>query len=91
MPNIAFDSLSEFATSLLRAGGASEEEANTVGPSLATANLRGYSSHGMMRIPFYLNMLNQLRGSTTPNIQVSLCDMVIAQIHCLFSGIFKTC
>ena len=59
MPNIAFDSLSEFAISLLRAGGASEEEANTVGPSLATANLRGYSSHGMMRIPFYLDMLNQ--------------------------------
>ena len=30
-----------------------------MGPSLATANLRGYSSHGVMRIPFYLEMLKQ--------------------------------
>jgi len=70
VPNIAFDSLSEFATSLLRAGGASEEEANTVGPSLATANLRGYSSHGMMRIPFYLDMLNQGDIKTAVELEV---------------------
>ena len=57
MPNISFDTLTEFATSLLAAGGATNEEASIVGPSLATANLRGYSSHGVMRIPFYLDML----------------------------------
>lgn len=59
MPNISFDSLSDFATALLSAGGATDEEASVVGPSLATANLRGYSSHGVMRIPFYLDMLKQ--------------------------------
>ena len=59
MPNIAFESLSSFAVSLLSAGGATEEEAAVIGPSLATANLRGYSSHGVMRIPFYLDMLKQ--------------------------------
>ncbi len=57
MPNISFDTLTEFAISLLSAGGATNEEAAIVGPSLATANLRGYSSHGVMRIPFYLDML----------------------------------
>ncbi|MAT09756.1 MAG: dehydrogenase [Rhodopirellula sp.] len=57
MPNISFDTLTEFAISLLSAGGATKEEAAIVGPSLATANLRGYSSHGVMRIPFYLDML----------------------------------
>ena len=59
MPSIAFESLSSFAVSLLSAGGATEEEAAVIGPSLATANLRGYSSHGVMRIPFYLDMLKQ--------------------------------
>jgi len=59
VPNIAFESLSSFAISLLSAGGATEEEAAVIGPSLATANLRGYSSHGVMRIPFYLDMLKQ--------------------------------
>ena len=59
MPSIAFESLSSFAVSLLSAGGATEEEAAVIGPSLATANLRGYSSHGVMRIPFYLDMLKE--------------------------------
>ncbi|MDP7204886.1 MAG: Ldh family oxidoreductase, partial [Pirellulaceae bacterium] len=33
------------------------EEAEVVGTSLIGANLRGYDSHGVMRIPFYLKML----------------------------------
>jgi uncharacterized oxidoreductase len=39
---------------LLRAGGATEEEAKIVGRSLVEANLRGHDSHGVMRIPFYV-------------------------------------
>lgn len=54
MPTIPAETLEQFATSLLAAGGATEEEARRVGPSLVSANLRGYESHGVMRIPYYL-------------------------------------
>ncbi|MEC7564310.1 MAG: Ldh family oxidoreductase [Planctomycetota bacterium] len=57
MQQFAFESLSSFATDLLFAGGATSEEAAVVGPSLVTSNLLGYDSHGVMRIPFYLQML----------------------------------
>lgn len=70
MPNISFETLSKFAISLLSAGGATEEEAAIVGPSLATANLRGYSSHGVMRIPFYLDMLKQ--GDIKSNVPLDV-------------------
>ena len=54
MPTIPAEQLQEFATALLAAGGATEEESRRVGPSLVEANLRGYESHGVMRIPYYL-------------------------------------
>ncbi len=54
MPTIPADKLQEFATALLAAGGATEEESRRVGPSLVDSNLRGYESHGVMRIPYYL-------------------------------------
>lgn len=57
MPTVSVELLQRFATELLAAGGASSEEASIVGASLVDANLRGYDSHGVMRIPFYLQML----------------------------------
>jgi LDH2 family malate/lactate/ureidoglycolate dehydrogenase len=42
---------------LLSAGGATEEESRTTAEGLIGANLRGYESHGVMRIPFYLDMM----------------------------------
>ena len=55
MPTFSADILTEFATQLLSAGGLSDEEAALVGRSLVGANALGYDSHGMMRIPFYLD------------------------------------
>ena len=57
MPSISIESLQEFAVQLLNQGGASPTEAAVVGPSLVKSDLFGYSSHGVMRIPFYLQML----------------------------------
>ena len=57
MPSISIESLQEFAVQLLSQGGASPTEAAVVGPSLVKSDLFGYSSHGVMRIPFYLQML----------------------------------
>lgn len=57
MPSVAPETLTRFATSLLTAGGLPEDEARLVGTSLVGANLRGHDSHGVMRIPFYLDCL----------------------------------
>ena len=62
MPTISPSTLTDFATSLLAAGGATDAEARIVGHSLVSANLRGYESHGVMRTPFYIGMIQ--RGET---------------------------
>ena len=59
MPVIAADQLMSFARSLLAAGGADEHEAEVVSDSLVNANLRGHDSHGVMRVPFYLDQAKQ--------------------------------
>jgi uncharacterized oxidoreductase len=59
MPTIASGVLTHFAVSLLRAGGLPADEAQIVGESLVGANLRGHDSHGVMRIPFYLDGLKK--------------------------------
>lgn len=57
MPAVSADVLTGFASKLLAAGGLDREEANLVGGSLVAANLRGHDSHGVMRIPFYLDQV----------------------------------
>jgi len=57
MPVLRCDVLLEFAQSLLSAGGADDEEADIVAGSLVESNLRGHDSHGVMRIPFYLQRI----------------------------------
>lgn len=57
MPTFDIDQMKQFAIDLLAAGGTTPAEAEVVGNSLIGANLRGYDSHGVMRIPFYLKML----------------------------------
>lgn len=64
MPAISADALKTFARSLLVAGGVAEEEARIVGDSLVEANLRGHDSHGVMRIPFYLDAAK--KGEVVP-------------------------
>lgn len=54
MPTIPADQLHGFATELLTAGGLGADEAKLVARSLVGANLRGHDSHGVMRIPSYL-------------------------------------
>lgn len=55
MPTIPAAALTEFAFDLLSAGGVGREEARWVAESLVGANLRGHDSHGVMRIPYYLD------------------------------------
>jgi uncharacterized oxidoreductase len=64
VPAFSAEKLTEFAGSLLAAGGMGAEEAAKVAESLVGANLRGYDSHGVMRLPFYLDRLE--KGEVAP-------------------------
>lgn len=55
MPIISAAKLTELAMELLTQGGVGGDEARLVAVSLAGANLRGHDSHGVMRIPSYLD------------------------------------
>ena len=59
MPTFSAQKLTEFAGNLLTAGGLEAEEATAVAESLVGANLRGYDSHGVMRLPYYLDRLEK--------------------------------
>jgi uncharacterized oxidoreductase len=59
MPSIAANDLTDFAAALLTAGGARADEAAIVAESLVAANLRGHDSHGVVRIPSYLEKLDR--------------------------------
>ncbi|MBI2827619.1 MAG: Ldh family oxidoreductase [Planctomycetia bacterium] len=66
MPTIRAVDLNGFAAALLAAGGLGQDEAAIVADSLLQANLRGHDSHGVMRVPYYLDQLakGELRPGT---------------------------
>ncbi len=70
MPTILSDTLRQFAVNLLAAGGATTEEASRVGRSLVDANLRGYDSHGVMRIPYYVQAI--VDGEVVPRAELTI-------------------
>jgi uncharacterized oxidoreductase len=73
MPTIHAAPLTKFATELLAAGGLDADEAALVAGSLVGANLRGHDSHGVMRIPFYLDTAR--KGEVTPGAPFTvLCE-----------------
>ncbi len=72
MPNISPADLKTFATQLLAAGGVGPEEAALVGESLVNANLCGHDSHGVMRIPFYLDTLR--KGEVVPGAEFKVIN-----------------
>jgi len=59
MPSIAAHALTQFSQALLVGGGLGAGEAQVVAESLVASNLRGHDSHGVMRIPFYLDALRK--------------------------------
>ncbi len=58
MPTIPADKLETFAAALLTAGGATAEEARLTAAGLVSANLCGYDSHGVMRLPYYIGAIH---------------------------------
>ena len=57
MTTIPADNLRAFASDLLKRGGFNSEDARSMAELLVWANLRGIESHGVLRIPRYVEML----------------------------------
>jgi len=67
VPTFSAQTLTAFATRLLAAAGLDADEAAMVASSLVGANLRGYDSHGVMRLPFYLGRAE--KGEVVPGAE----------------------
>lgn len=67
MPTFSAEKLTEFATRLLTAGGIGPDEAAVIAESLVDANLRGYESHGLMRVPYYVERIK--KGEAVPGAE----------------------
>jgi uncharacterized oxidoreductase len=59
VPTLPAPSLTEFVIRLFEAVGVSTADATTVANSLVGANLRGHDSHGVMRVPQYVDFLQR--------------------------------
>src|SRR5215813_3526201 len=55
MPIVKADRLTRIGAALLKAAGASDEEANAVASGCVNANLAGHDSHGVIAIPTYID------------------------------------
>ena len=70
MTDLSEEELYQFAKALLAAGGSGQRQAEIVADSLVQANLRGHDSHGVMRIPFYLDRLEA--GALKPESELQV-------------------
>ena len=57
MPIVQADRLTRIGAALLRAAGASQEEADAVARGCVNANLAGHDSHGVIAIPTYIDRI----------------------------------
>src|SRR3954452_2057144 len=57
MPIVQADRLTRIGSALLRAAGASDEEAGAVATGCVNANLAGHDSHGIIQIPTYIDRI----------------------------------
>src|SRR6516164_10091553 len=61
MPTFSSQKLTTFAEALFQAAGVPRDEAGRVARSLVDANLCGHDSHGLIRIPQYLEAIGDGR------------------------------
>src|SRR4029434_8038778 len=80
MPIIRSRELEEFAGALLISGGASAAEAAVVARSLIGANLRGHDSHGVMRIPYYVEFVRE--GRMHPGVELEVLRETASVLAC---------
>src|ERR1700689_1738340 len=57
MPMVQADRLTRISAALLKAAGASDEEANAVAVGCVNANLAGHDCHGIIAVPTYIDRI----------------------------------
>ncbi len=70
MPVISAETLTAFAAALFEKAGVGGRQAQIVAQSLIGANLRGYDSHGVMRIPFYISAIRDGRVKPAQSLRI---------------------
>ena len=70
MPNISPSHLREITREIFQAAGTTEREARIVGDALVEANLEGQDSHGVVRIPEYVERIEEKLIHIGAQIQV---------------------
>jgi uncharacterized oxidoreductase len=59
MPVLSAAALTDMSKKMLTAGGVGATEADLVAKSLVEANLCGHDSHGVMRLPYYIDCVKK--------------------------------
>ena len=71
---ISKDELTDFVRSIFTAVGLTKEHAGEWAKMLVWANLRGTDSHGIIRIPRYIDLVNAKSINPAPNIRIERKD-----------------
>jgi uncharacterized oxidoreductase len=92
MPTYTSQTLTDFGVRLLEAAGLRPDEARTVAENLVAANLRGYDSHGVMRIAQYVDQVG--KGELVPGAEFEVLNespvLVTADAHWGFGAVQAT-
>ncbi|GAK12372.1 LOW QUALITY PROTEIN: (R)-2-hydroxyacid dehydrogenase [Geomicrobium sp. JCM 19039] len=65
---------------LFEAEGVPEQDASTIAEDLVAANVRGLDSHGISRMPMYLERIRKQVVNPTPNIQVDSITSAVSKV-----------
>lgn len=74
------EALTDYARSMFLSAGLTEDHAALVAGDLVKANLRGLDSHGVSRIPMYLERLRQGLVNPRPDVKVTKVAGAVAHV-----------
>jgi uncharacterized oxidoreductase len=80
VPSLTAPVLTDFVTRLFTAAGVPQADARTIATSLVGANLRGHDSHGVMRVPQYIDFLE--RGEYRTDVALKVEHETPAVVVC---------
>ena len=74
------DDLTTYAAAMFRSAGMTEADAALIAADLVKANLRGVDSHGISRIPMYLDRLRQGLVNPRPEVKTNRVAGAVAHV-----------
>ena len=79
MKNVSAAALTEYVAAIMAGGGSRDEEARTIARRLVDSNLVGHDSHGVLRVPKYLEWVREgwLRPNQAPTVAFDSAALAI--------------